>query len=343
MFNEEKLLLLGLYLAKKGAFHSTKWLEDLYSLSEVKKRYSTEVSSLIESAQKELERAQRKGIEILFFKDPNFPLELKQIPYPPLFIYVKGTIPSNPRFAIVGSRKPTAYGKEVASLFARELSTHGFAILSGLARGIDTIAHSVTIEAGGKTVAILGSGLDIIYPGENHSLANKIITSGGAIISEFPLGTKPRRENFPRRNRLISGLSQGVLVVEAGERSGTLLTARWAQEQGKDIFAIPGNIFSDQSKGTHLLIKEGAIPVTNPREILEFYGFTKVRTQGHQGERTTDEMPHYLLEILSSYPTHLEEIFMKVDKSPSEVLRDLTQLEIEGRVKGLPGKFYIKT
>lgn len=343
MFHEEKLLLLGLYLAKKGAFHSAKWLEDLYPLSEVKERYSSSLSSLIESAQKELERAQRKGIEILFYKDPKFPHELKQIPYPPLFIYIKGEIPSNPRFAIVGSRKPTAYGKEVASLFTKELSTHGFAIISGLARGIDTIAHITAIEAGGKTVAILGSGLDIIYPGENHNLASKIVTSGGAIISEFPLGTQPRRENFPRRNRLISGLSQGVLVVEAGERSGTLLTAKWAQEQGKDIFAIPGNIFSDQSKGTHLLIKEGAIPVTNPREIIEFYGFTKVHTQGHQSERITDEITHYLLEILSSYPMHLEEIIMMVGKSPVEVLRDLTQLEIEGRVKGLPGKFYIKT
>lgn len=337
---KEKLFFLGLYLLERERLQTPKWLEDFSSFESLKKKYSKEYESILSMGQRELERARKMGANILFYNEPAFPEELRNIPYPPLFVYVKGQIPGLPKFAIVGSRNPTPYGKEVAYYFAQELAKCGFVIVSGLARGIDTIAHRATLEAGGKTIAIMGSGLDIIYPSENKELADKIGSFGGALISEFPFGTKPRRENFPRRNRLISGLSQGILVVEASEKSGTFLTAKWAQEQGREVFAIPGSIFSEKSKGTHILIKEGAIPVSEPKEILDYYGIKNLPKKTPSSVENLSEEEKYLWELLSPYPMHLEEIIHKSGKSPAQVLQILTQLEIEGKVKSLPGKFY---
>lgn len=208
-----------------------------------------------------------KEISIL---DENYPELLKQIYDPPKCLYVMGNLEilNTPSLAIVGCRETTEYGKKAATYFAYNLAKQGITIVSGLAKGVDSFSHIGALQAEGKTIAVLGSGLDIIYPKENNQLAKKIIEKGGAIISEYPLGTRPLQEHFPARNRIISGISQAVLVVEAKEKSGSLITADFAMEQGKEVYAVPGNINSLNSIGTNNLIKDGAIPVSNYSDII---------------------------------------------------------------------------
>ena len=211
-------------------------------------------------------------IEEIFIEDKEYPEQLKNIYDPPLKLYVLGNkeILNQKGIAIVGTRKATEYGKKVAFQFAKELCGKGINIISGLAVGIDTYAHMGAIQpkCTGKTIAVLGSGLDEIYPKENIDLAKQIIKSGGCIISEYPIGTKPENLNFPQRNRIISGLSEGVLVVEASEKSGSLITADFALEHGREVFAVPGNIYSNVSRGTNNLIKQGAKLVDNYMDII---------------------------------------------------------------------------
>lgn len=254
-----------------------------------------------------------------------------------------GELPFNSTLAIVGTRKPTPYGKEIVEKFVPDLVEAGLTTVSGLARGIDTLVHKTTLKEGGKTVAVLGTGLDIIYPPENRELFWKIIDSGSAIVSEFPLGTRPKRENFPRRNRVISGLSQGVLVVEAGKRSRTLITAKWAQDQGRDVFVCPGNIFSEQSQGTHYLLKNGAIPVTSAEDILYHLGIEYKHLEKGKEDVASLEVSQEerrILECLSQYPTHLENLLAQTGFDLPQLLSLLTELELKGLVKSLPGKFY---
>lgn len=212
-------------------------------------------------------------IEEIKIEDENYPKQLREIYDAPLKLYVLGNkeILSQTGIAIVGSRKATAYGKKVALQFSKDLSKSGINIISGLALGIDTCAHLGTLhqDSVGKTIAVLGSGLDEIYPKQNIELAKQIIKSGGCIITEYPLGTKPEKLHFPQRNRIISGLSKGVLIVEASEKSGSLITADFALEQGREVFAVPGNILNTTSVGTNNLIKQGAKLVTNYDEILQ--------------------------------------------------------------------------
>lgn len=219
--------------------------------------------------ERELELIAKEKIDCLDIFDPDYPKSLREISNPPLVLYLRGDrkILDKFLFAIVGSRKPTSYGISVAKEFSLQLSEKGMVIVSGLARGIDTIAHREAIQ-GGATIAVLGSGLLNIYPRENKELSREI-ASAGVVISEFPLLTSPLRENFPRRNRIVSGISRGVLVVEAGLRSGALITAHLACEQNREVFAIPGSVNSSLSKGTHILIKEGAKLVDCLDDILE--------------------------------------------------------------------------
>ena len=236
---------------------------------------------------------QKHSIDIIFIEDKEYPELLKQIDNPPLCLYIIGKkeVLNQTNIAIVGSRDATEYGKDVAKKFAFNLACNGVNIVSGLARGIDSYAHIGTIKAlrerirmqnnyaigynekkiGGKAIAVLGNGLDRVFPQENYKLAKEIIKYGGCIISEYPLGTKPNRENFPARNRIISGLCNGILVVEAKPKSGTIITVDFALEQGRDVFAIPGNIDSITSMGTNELIKQGAKIVTDYREIINEY------------------------------------------------------------------------
>ena len=203
-------------------------------------------------------------------ENEKYPILLKQIYDPPKCLYVMGNIEilNNQSIAIVGCREATEYGKKAATYFSYNLAKQNVTIVSGLARGIDSYSHIGTLKANGKTIAVIGSGLDIIYPKENEQLAKKIVEQGGAIISEYPLGTRPQKEYFPARNRIISGISQATLVIEAKEKSGSLITADFAMEQGKDVYSVPGNINSKNSVGTNNLIKDGAIPVSKFSDIL---------------------------------------------------------------------------
>ena len=213
-------------------------------------------------------------IKVISIEDKNYPKKLRYIYDPPKVLYVLGdeTILNKVSIAIIGCRECSEYGKQVSYQFAQRLAGQDIIVVSGLAKGVDTYAHQGTISIKKKTIAVLGCGLDIIYPVENQDLYRKIVENGGAIVSEYPLGTKPLRGNFPKRNRIISGLSDGVLVVEAKRRSGTLITVEHALEQGKDVYAVPGSIFSYYSEGTNELIKQGAIPVTC---IEDFYTLWK--------------------------------------------------------------------
>ena len=212
-------------------------------------------------------------IKRITIESEKYPELLKQIYDPPKGLYIMGNIDilNNPSIAIVGCREATEYGKKAATYFAYNLAKQNINIVSGLAKGIDSFSHIGALQANGKTIAVIGSGLDIIYPKENAYLAKRILEQGGAIVSEYPLGTKPQKEHFPARNRIISGLSQAVLVVEAKEKSGSLITADFAMEQGKEVFAVPGNINSLNSVGTNNLIKDGATPVSNYSDILIYY------------------------------------------------------------------------
>lgn len=216
---------------------------------------------------------EENAIDIISIEDKEYPKILKEIYSPPINLYIRGNkeILNKLCIAIVGCRDASEYGKKVAKDFAYNLALNEICIVSGLARGIDTYAHIGAIEAKNKTCAILGNGLDTIYPSENTKLANRILSLGGAIISEFPLGSKPERQNFPMRNRIISGISKGVLVVEGKEKSGSMITADFALEQGRDVFAIPGNIYSENSFVPNDIIKQGAKLVTSWEEILEEY------------------------------------------------------------------------
>ncbi|MCS7278914.1 MAG: DNA-processing protein DprA [Thermodesulfobacteriaceae bacterium] len=340
---DEKLIWLGIYLKEKNFLKLIKFWENRVKISQILKERGLEAKELIQEAEKEVERAKKEGIEILFYEDLGFPEILRKIPYPPLFLYVKGCLNlSKPLLAIVGSRKPTSYGKEVAYQFANFLGKNGVGIISGLARGIDTIAHKGCLEAEGYTVGVLGCGLNVVYPAENRWLYLKIIEKGGALISEHPLGTKPRPENFPRRNRLISGLSQGVLIIEAGKRSGTLITAKWALSQGKEVFAVPGNIFSSQSEGTHYLLKEGATLITNPSELMEYLGWKPEKQDQTFKTQKIELLPKEkeILNLITNYPKHIEEITSDTSIPFFEILSILTELEIKGLIKSLPGKYY---
>lgn len=219
---------------------------------------------------REIKLAKENGIDIITIDDDEYPESLKLISDPPIVLYIKGEISKNDNLsiAIVGSRNASSYGRNVCSIFAKGLAKLGFTIVSGLARGIDTIAHRSCLEVGGRTIAVLGSGLLQVYPPENKPLYEEI-AQNGAVISEFPLNTEPMADNFPRRNRIIAGLSLGCVVVEAKERSGALITARLAMEYGKEVFAVPGEIMKETSKGTNKLIKEGVKPVSDVVDIIE--------------------------------------------------------------------------
>lgn len=215
----------------------------------------------------------KNSIDIISIQDEEYPEILKNIYDPPLYLYIRGNkkILKENSIAIVGCRECTQYGKKVAWELAYNIAKQNINIVSGLAKGIDGVAHKSAVVANGRTIAVLGNGLDIIYPSENIMLATEILKSGGAIISEYPLGERPQKQNFPERNRIVSGISKGIIVVEAKEKSGALITADFALEQGRDVFAVPGNINQETSIGTNKLIKQGANLITSYKDILEEY------------------------------------------------------------------------
>jgi DNA processing protein len=290
----------------------------------------------------------RLGARIISYADPLYPAPLREIHDPPMVLYLRGQdIPSKITFvAIVGSRNPTPYGLKAAEKIAQGLARRGLGVVSGMATGIDSAAQWGCIEGKGFTVAVLGTGIDVIYPGSNKKLFQKI-TDNGAAITEFPLGAPPEPKHFPIRNRIISGLSKGVVVVEATKKSGSLITAGLALEQGREVFAVPGSIDSFKSVGCHHLIKQGARLIENADDILDEFGlnyaFAPITDTFQQCRLPLMEDSEKLLyEIIGDYPLHIDEIARQGNLEAGVVSSILMKMELKGLVRQLPGKLFVR-
>jgi len=311
-------------------------------------------------ASEELNKVKALGGDILLLDDGSYPYLLREISDPPIVLYVRGhwqTCFDAPCLGVVGSRRCSTYGENAAKMLARDLAAEGICVVSGLARGIDTAAHRGAIEAKGRTIAVLGTGLDSVYPKENARLVDEILESGGAIITQFPLETPPLKENFPYRNRVISGLSLGVLIVEASERSGSLITARLALEQNREVFAVPGNITSKNSFGTNYLIKSGAklvqqwqdvvteLPTEISGEILppkmEQKTFAKAQPQLMPADLTDEERKIWSL-LSTDEPVHLDVLVEMTNFSVGDLLTALLGLEMRDLIREVTAKRYAK-
>lgn len=303
--------------------------------------------SLKEQYNREVEKLTNLNVQVITYWDDEYPQQLKDIFYPPIILYVLGKIEKKDEqsISIVGTRNSTDYGKAMTNHFSSELASHDMTIVSGMARGIDSVAHKSAIKANGRTIAIIGSGLDNIYPPENKSLFESIIENG-AVISEFPLGTKPDAQNFPKRNRIIAGFSLGTLVVETRENGGAMQTAKFAFDQNKDVFAIPGNITSEQSKGTNILIqRNGAKLVFEPEDIL-------VELKLKLNPIIAKSLPKQVVDIslfeqktysvLDDIPKQIDKIAIDSQLSISDTLVNLLSLEFKGLIQQLPGKQFKK-
>ncbi len=316
--------------------------------------------SALQDAEKELEKAEKAGCRLVSLESEEYPPLLKQIPDAPLVLYVRGDAKVLSQFAVamVGTRKPSAYGSSVAHRLAHDLAERQLLVVSGLARGIDSASHRGALEAKGKTVAVLGSGIDVIYPRENKRLADEIAKSG-AVMTEFPMGTGPTPENFPIRNRIISGLSLGVIVVEAAEYSGSLITARLAVDQNREVFAVPGNITSPQSFGPNHLLKQGAKLVDQWMDVIEEFP-AEVRMQLLPPAEASDGGPlsaqsatlfsasltpeqQAVFEVLRADQAIFVDEIVSAAKTPHpRVLAALLELEMNGLIRQLPGKNFIR-
>jgi DNA processing protein len=294
--------------------------------------------------EQELARVRAAGYTTLTWDDSDYPASLRTIDASPYILYVRGRLTSQDEWsvALVGTRHASTYGREVAQVLATELARHGVTVVSGLALGVDTVAHRAALDAGGRTIAVLGSGLDQLYPPQNRGLA-QAIAAQGAVISDYPLGTRPDANNFPPRNRIISGLSRGVVVVEAGERSGALITARFAAEQGRDVFAVPGSILHPGSAGCNALIQQGATPLLGVDDVLE--QLNMVHLQERMDARRSvppDPDEARLLALLSSEPTHIDEIVRAANLPAAGIGGMLAILEIKGLVRQVAPMTYVR-
>lgn len=295
----------------------------------------------------EVQKLLQKGVRLITRNDDEYPVNLTHLHDPPPFLYVRGTLLSEDRIAIaiVGSRAASAYGRTMAQTLTRGLAERGVTVVSGLARGIDAEAHRTTLVAGGRTIAVLGSGVDVIYPGEHRGLAEEI-TKSGAVVSEFSLGSKPEAMHFPYRNRVISGLTLGTVVVEATEKSGSLITARCAVEQNREVFAVPGNVTTGRNRGPHRLIKEGAKLVEDVDDILNEIAPTLVTTplsSPSSPSLTLVPDEERLLGVLEAEPIHVDVVIAKSGLSAARVLEMLLGLELKGVVTQLPGTHFALT
>jgi DNA processing protein len=283
----------------------------------------------------EMESIHKYGVRVLTFISSDYPkLLLESGDYPPV-LYIRGELKAEDEFslAVVGTRRATAYGKQVAEEIVHDLARNKITIISGLASGIDTIAHRTALEAGGRTIAVFASGLDIVYPRENLNLARRVVESG-ALISEYPLGIKPMAEHFPLRNRILSGLSRGVLVVESGEKGGALITANFALEQNREVFAVPGSVFSAASRGTNNLIQAGAKLVRHHMDILEELNISCLAAQLElPQQQAIDETESNVIKCITAEPVHIDEICRLSNLDTSVVSSTLTLLELKGLVR----------
>jgi DNA processing protein len=296
------------------------------------------------AVEKELRLAEKKGAKLVTWEDEEYPANLKQIYDPPPLLYVLGSlIPQDSiAVAVVGSRNPTTYGQLAAERISMGLSRKGITVVSGLARGVDSFSHRSALVAGGRTIGVLGCGVDIIYPPENQDLFEQVAAQG-AVISEFPLGTPPDSDHFPIRNRVISGLSLGVAVVEATLRSGSLITARFALDQGRDVYAVPGNVDSPRSAGTNRLIKEGAKLVTRAEDILEeIHHIPRPEIPAIPPQPKLSEEEARVYGTLEQEALHIDQITARTAFSSARVSAVLLTLELAGHVKQLPGMRFAK-
>jgi len=326
-------------------------LDLLTSIQGISKRVAAEIvkKNAKINAKKEIKRAQQFDITILCMNDDQYPPLLRQIPDPPPLLYVYGQLsPSDTCIAIVGSRTSTSYGESFTRSLAKDLVHNQITIVSGMARGIDTAAHKGALDANGRTVAVMGCGLETVYPGENKTLFHSIARNNGAVISEFSMGAKPEAYHFPSRNRIISGMSMGTIVVEAGNKSGSLITARLALEQNRQVFAVPGQVHSEMTEGTHRLIKQGAKLIENVQDVLEDLGpfmnsHLQVFPQKSIKTREKDLPPmdsceQLIWDQLTFDPQYIDDIQHHLELSTSVLSVQLLQMEMKGLVEQHPGK-----
>ena len=355
---ERKIFWVSLALAGltpirlKKVMEEIKDIEEIFSLSYeqlIKMKVPSKTAEKIVNWKKlpweeEIKKSEKENVKLITIEDENYPELLKEIHDPPYLLYVKGNLERKfYGIGIVGTRNPTFYGLKMAEKFAMELSSFGFIIISGLARGIDTAAHTGTIKVKGKTIGVLGSGFDHFYPPENIGLVEKIIENNGAVITEFPFGTFPEKRNFPMRNRIISGLSKGIIVVEAGQKSGALITANLALEQGREVFAIPGKVDTLTSKGTNQLLKEGAILVENANDIIEELNIEikKEERKETKSEIKLNEMEKKVYETIKE-KINIEKLLSITGIEYPVLSKILLTLQLKGLIKELPGKIYIR-
>ena len=289
------------------------------------------------------EKIESQGIKVLTWQDESYPGRLKEIDQPPPVLFVRGEYLPDDLFAvaIVGTRRVTAYGRQITEELSSFLATNGITVVSGLARGVDAIAHQSTLKAGGRTIGVLGSGVDKLYPPEHRGLAEQMMERG-AIISDYALGTPPDASNFPPRNRIISGLSLAVVVIEAGETSGALITAEFAAEQGREVFAVPGSILAPQSKGTNKLIQRGALPLLSMNDLMQALDLTRMGEQKAARKMIpADATEARLMNVLGSEPLHVDEIRNQAELPIEKVSATLALMELKGMVRQVGGMNYV--
>ncbi|MBU0544284.1 MAG: DNA-processing protein DprA [Proteobacteria bacterium] len=324
--------------------------EELTQIEGVSDRLATTIIKhrLPEHVKKEVDLVAEKGFRIVTMADPDYPPLLLEIPDPPPFLYVSGILDSSSNnVAVVGSRNATDYGILITKRLCTDLASLNITVASGMARGIDTAAHEGALSGKGKTIAVLGSGLERIYPAQNQKLFH-MISENGAVITELPLMAEPDAYNFPARNRIISGISLGTVVVEATKQSGSLITARLAAEQNREVFAVPGSIQSFKSTGTHTLIKQGAKLVEHAQDIVDelFHSIGPKEDITEQGEKSRhenlflSEEESLVLKALGPYPVHIDDIIRKIKIEPGKIISILLKFELQDRVKQSPGKLF---
>ncbi len=314
--------------------------------------FRRELAALRPALEKELSAIRRSGFRLLTGADADYPESFRSLRDAPPVLYVWGTLRPRDAFAValVGSRAVSPYGRAAAERLARELAEAGVTVVSGLARGVDAAAHAAALSANGRTVGVLGSGFFRFYPPENRRLAERM-AANGAVVTEFSLESPPDATHFPRRNRLIAGLSLGVVVVEAREKSGALITARLAADQGKDVFAVPGSIFSPGSRGPHRLLREGARPVESAEDVLEeIRALAELMGASRPAADAAPDGPgdlppdaRRLLSALAVDPVGIDALAARVGLAPAEVATGLLRLELSGWARELPGKNYVRT
>ncbi len=340
--------LLERFNSPEAIFHASK--KELSGIEGLGEKVAGEIRKgpQRKTVERELSLLERAGGRIITLKDDDYPRRLKDIYDPPALLYVRGELRKEDELAvaIVGSRKTAPYGRWITEKVGEDLAHHGVTVVSGMARGIDSLAHKGAIQGGGRTIGVLGCGVDVIYPSENKILFHQIIEHG-AVLSEFPMGSPPEAGHFPKRNRIISGLSMGVVIVQASAESGSLITAGYALEQGREVFAVPGNVGAEGSRGTNQLIKDGAKLVESSDDILE-----EILPQWRRedGDTRESEKPganlvgeeEILYNLLGETPLHIDEIIRESQLDPGRVSSLLLNLELKGLISQWPGKSFSK-